>query len=50
MRYLVEYEINNVREYYVVDQADDIDHAIEQVQDAYPGATIIHVYVCEEVF
>ena len=45
MKYLVEYqEQSDPPCYYVVDQADDVDHAVEQVRDAIPGCYILNVF------
>lgn len=47
MRYLVEHGLadqDTVIEYYVIDQADDVEHAIEQVLDAHPDHKIFAVH------
>lgn len=50
MRYLVEYqEQNDLPAYYIVDEADDHRHAVEQVRNAYPDCYILNVWNCVPV-
>ena len=50
MKYLVEYQDqSDPPTYYIVDQADNGSHAVEQVRDAVPGCTILNVWACTPV-
>ena len=46
-RYLVSYDghsFSNPGGFFMVDQADDVEHAKEQCRDANPDCTILNVY------
>jgi len=44
MRYLIEYDATGTAQYWVVDLADDVNHAIEQFRDAEPTAAIYNIF------
>lgn len=44
IEYLVEHEDHDGPDQFFKCQADDIGHAVEQTEDAYPRTTILRIY------